>query len=60
MVPENRISLIIVGKEPTVLAAGAGGACLDIFLSQLSILFLLSLSHGHGPMYAKILSQRDI
>ena len=31
---------ITVGQEPTVLAVGAGGGCLDVFLS--SIISLLS------------------
>ena len=35
---------IIVGPGPTALAVGAGGGCLDIFLSRLSFLFSFSLS----------------
>ena len=29
---------IMVGQGPTVLAVGAGGGCLDIFFSRLSVL----------------------
>ena len=35
---------IRIGQGPTVLAVGAGGGCLDIFLSRLSFLFSFSLS----------------
>ena len=35
---------IIVGQRPISLAVGAGGGCLDIFLSRLSCL-------GDGPIY---------
>ena len=38
---------IIVGQEPTVLAVGAGGGCLDFFL-YLSFHFFLPLS-GRWP-----------
>ena len=34
---------ITVGREPTALAAGAGGSCLDIFLSSIISLFFLPL-----------------
>ena len=34
----------IVGQGPTVLAVGAGGGCLDIFLSPIISLFFLPLS----------------
>ena len=35
---------IIVGKGPTVLAVGAGGDCLNIFLLPIISFFFLSLS----------------
>ena len=41
---------IIVGQGPTVLAAGAGGGCLDIFLSSITSLFFLPLSLEDGPI----------
>ena len=41
---------IIVGQGPIALAVGAGGGCLDIFFSQLSLLFSFSLSLGDGPI----------
>ena len=34
---------IIVGQGPIALAVGAGGGCLDIFLSSIFFLFFLSL-----------------
>ena len=37
-------NLIRVGQGPTALAVGAGGGCLDIFLSSLISLFFLPLS----------------
>ena len=39
---------IKVGQGPTVLAVGAGGGCLDIFLSSITSLFFLPLS-GRRP-----------
>ena len=39
---------IIVGQGPTALAVGAGGSCLDIFLSTVISLFFLPLS-GRRP-----------
>ena len=48
-VPGRPTIWIIVGQEPTALAVGAGGSCLDIFLSSIISLFLL-LSLGDGPM----------
>ena len=39
---------IIVVQEPTALAVGAGGGCLDIFLSSIISLFYLPLS-GRRP-----------
>ena len=41
---------ITVGQGPIVLALGAGGGCLDIFFSHLSLLFSFSLSLGDGPI----------
>ena len=38
----------IVGQGPTSLVAGAGGGCLDIFLSSVVSLFFLPLS-GRRP-----------
>ena len=38
----------IVGQGSIALAIGAGGGCLDIFFSQLSLLFSFSLSLGDG------------
>ena len=35
---------IMVGQGPIVLAVGAGGGCLDIFLSSITYLFFLPLS----------------
>ena len=35
---------IIVGQGPIALVVGAGGGCLDIFLSSITPLFYLSLS----------------
>ena len=40
---------IIVGHGPTELAVGAGGGCLDIFLSSI-LLSSFSLSLGDGPI----------
>ena len=39
---------IIVGQGPIALAIGAGGGCLDIFLSSITSLFFLPLS-GRRP-----------
>ena len=39
-----------VGQGPTLLAAGAGGGCVDIFFSRLSFLSSFSLSLGDGPI----------
>ena len=41
---------MIVGQGPIALAVGVGGGCLDIFFSHLSVLFLLPLSLGDGPI----------
>ena len=39
---------IRVGQGPSALAVGAGGGCLDIFLSSIVSLFFLPLS-GRRP-----------
>ena len=39
---------MIVGQGPIALAVGAGGGCLDIFLSSTTFLFFLPLS-GRRP-----------
>ena len=39
---------IIVGQGPIVLALGAGGGCLDIFVSSVTSLLFLPLS-GRRP-----------
>ena len=39
-VPGRPTIWITVGQGPTALAVGAGGRCLDIFSSILSLLFL--------------------
>ena len=43
---------IIEGQGPIALAVGAGGGCLDIFLSSITSLFFLPLSgrRPDGPM----------
>ena len=41
--------LIVVGQGPTALAVGAGGRCLDFFLSS-TIYFYFSRSLGAGPI----------
>ena len=56
---------IIVGQGPTALAAGAGGGCLDIFLSSIISLFFLAFSlwetAGHRLKYClkETLSQKQ-
>ena len=47
-VPGRPTIWIIVGQGPFVLAVGAGGGCLDIFLSSITSLFFLPLS-GKRP-----------
>ena len=47
-VPGRPTIWIIVGQGPTALAIGAGGGCLDFFLSSIISLFLLPLS-GRRP-----------
>ena len=41
---------ITVGQGPTALAVGAGGGCLDIFISSVFSLFFLCLSLGDGSI----------
>ena len=43
-VPGRPFVYIIVGQGPSVLAVGAGGGCLDIFLSSIISFFFLPLS----------------
>ena len=43
-VPGRPTIWIIVGQGPIGLAVGAGGGCLDIFLSSIIFLFILPLS----------------
>ena len=45
---------IVVGQGPAALAVGAGGGCLDIFLSSIISLFFLPLSG------TEMLSQRAV
>ena len=59
-VPGRPTIWIIVGQGPTVLAVGAGGGCLDIFYSHLSVLSFFSLSLGDCPIETEILSQRAV
>ena len=42
-----------------MLAVGAGGGCLDIFLSSI-ISLSFSLCLGDGPIQTEILSQRGV
>ena len=49
-VPGRPTIWIIVGQGPAALAVAAGGVCLDIFFSRLSLLFSFSLSLGDGPI----------
>ena len=55
---------IIVGQVPISLAVGAGGGCLDIFLSRLlfhcSLSLSLSLSGGDGMIQTEILSEKTV
>ena len=45
-VPGRPTNLDEVGQGPIALAAGAGGGCLDIFLSSIISIFFLPLSGG--------------
>ena len=47
-VPGRPTIWMIVGQGPIALAVGAGGDCLDIFLSSILSLFFLPLS-GRRP-----------
>ena len=47
-VPRRPTIWVIVGQGPTALAVGAGGDCLDIFLSSIFSLLFLPLS-GRRP-----------
>ena len=51
------LTWITVGQGPIVLAVGAGGGCLDIIFSHLSLLFPFSLSLGDGPIQTEIVSK---
>ena len=48
LVPGSPLIWIIVGQGPSALAEGAGGGCLDIFLSSIVSLFFLPPS-GRRP-----------
>ena len=48
---------IRVEQRPSVLAVGAGGGCLDIFLSSI-ISLSFSLCLGDGPIQTEILSKK--
>ena len=47
-VPDVLLIWIIIGQGPPALVVGAGGGCLDIFLSSIKSLFFLPLS-GRRP-----------
>ena len=47
-VPGRPTIWMTVGQGPTALAVGAGGVCLDIFLSSIPSLFFLPL-FGRRP-----------
>ena len=49
-VPSVLLLWLIVWQGPTAPAVGAGGGCLDIFLSSLISLFVPPLSLGDGPI----------
>ena len=49
-VPGRPTNLDYSRARPIVLAVGAGGGCLDIFFSHLSLLFSFSLCLGDGPI----------
>ena len=58
-VPGGPTIWMIVGQGPIVLAVGAGGGCLDIFLLS-SVFSLLFLCLSGSPIWTEILSQRGI
>ena len=47
-VPGRPTDFVIVGQGPSALVQGAGGGCLDIFLS--SVIFTITLSLQDGPI----------
>ena len=49
-VPGRPTDLDYSRARPIALAVGAGGGCLDIFFSQLSLLLSFSLSLGDCPI----------
>ena len=49
-VPGRHTNLDYSRAGSIMLAVGAGGVCLDIFFSHLSLLFSLSISLGDGPI----------
>ena len=49
-VPGRTTIWMLIGRRPIALAVGAGGGCLDIFLSPLSVLSSYYLSLGDGPI----------
>ena len=49
-VPGRPTIWFTVGQGPTAPAVGAGWGCLDILLSSVLSLLLLSLSLGDGPI----------
>ena len=49
-VPGRPTYLDFSTQGPIALAIGAGGGCLDVFFSHLSLLFSFSLSLGDGPI----------
>ena len=48
-VPGRPTVWITVGQGPTVLAVGAGGGCLDIFILSSILSFLFLLLFGRRP-----------
>ena len=59
-VPGRPTIWILVGQGPSALAVDAGGGCLDIFFSRLSLFFSFSVSLGDGLIQTEILSQRAV
>ena len=56
-VPGRPANWIIVGQGPIVLAVGAGGGCLDIFLSSITSRFFLPRGWLGG---AKVLGKLSV
>ena len=50
LMPGVLLIWIIVGQGPSALAEGAGGGCLDIFLSSIISLFFLPLSRRRSDI----------